>query len=90
VIACDGGWSHIVAELGKARPALFWLFLGGFCWLPGDLFQQYATKYIGISRGIPLSNTNQIWAWLGARWLVMIAGAAAICSAEAPQSEQFT
>lgn len=24
----------------------------------GDLFQQYAAKYIGIGRGIPLSNTN--------------------------------
>jgi hypothetical protein len=27
----------------------------------GDLFQQYAAKYVGISRGIPLSNTNQLW-----------------------------
>jgi len=31
----------------------------------GDLFQNYAAKYIGIGRGIPLSNTNQLWrlAW---------------------------
>ena len=31
----------------------------------GDLFQQYAAKYIGIGRGIPLSNTDQLWglAW---------------------------
>jgi hypothetical protein len=31
----------------------------------GDLFQQYAAKYLGIGRGIPLSNTNQLWglAW---------------------------
>ena len=44
---------------------LFWPFLGGFCWVVGDLFQQYAAKYIGIGRGIPLSNTNQLWglAW---------------------------
>ena len=29
------------------------------------MFQQYAAKYVGISRGIPLSNTNQLWglAW---------------------------
>jgi drug/metabolite transporter (DMT)-like permease len=41
------------------------LFLGGFCWVIGDLFQQYATKYLGIGRGVPLSNTNQLWglAW---------------------------
>jgi drug/metabolite transporter (DMT)-like permease len=30
----------------------------------GDLFQNYATKYVGISRGIPLSNTNQLWGLL--------------------------
>ena len=35
--------------------------LGGFMWVVGDLFQNYATKYVGISRGIPLSNTNQFW-----------------------------
>lgn len=28
--------------------------LGGFIWVIGDLFQQYAAKYVGISRGIPL------------------------------------
>ena len=38
--------------------------LGGFVWVLGDLFQQYATKYVGISRGIPLSNTNQLWGLL--------------------------
>lgn len=44
---------------------LFWPFLGGFCWVIGDLFQNFAAKYIGIGRGIPLSNTNQLWglAW---------------------------
>jgi drug/metabolite transporter (DMT)-like permease len=97
-----------MADLGKVRPVMFWLFLGGFCWVIGDLFQQYAAKYIGISRGIPLSNTNQLWglAWgalvfgelagqtataqalIVAGSLVMVAGAAAICSAEAPASEQ--
>ena len=56
----------------RARgPALFWLFLGGFCWVLGDLFQQYAAKYIGIGRGIPLSNTNQLW---GLAWGALVFG----------------
>jgi len=50
---------------------LFWLFLGGFCWVIGDLFQQYAAKYIGIGRGIPLSNTNQLW---GLAWGALVFG----------------
>jgi drug/metabolite transporter (DMT)-like permease len=56
-------------ELVGARPVLFWLMLGGFVWVIGDLFQQYATKYVGISRGIPLSNTNQLW---GLLWGVFV------------------
>jgi drug/metabolite transporter (DMT)-like permease len=35
----------------------------------GDLFQNYATKYVGISRGIPLSNTNQLW---GLLWAILV------------------
>ena len=70
-VAFDGGVQHVAAELGRARPALFWLFLGGFCWVLGDLFQQYAAKYIGISRGIPLSNTNQLW---GLAWGALVFG----------------
>ena len=66
-----GGLGNLCLELGKARPALFWLFLGGFCWVLGDLFQQYAAKYIGISRGIPLSNTNQLW---GLAWGTLVFG----------------
>jgi drug/metabolite transporter (DMT)-like permease len=60
-----GGVGNLMTELHRARPMLFWPFLGGFCWVIGDLFQQYAAKYIGIGRGIPLSNTNQLWglAW---------------------------
>jgi len=103
----DGGYQSVLAELRQARPALFWLLLGGFCWVLGDLFQQYAAKYIGISRGIPLSNTNQLW---GLAWgalvfgessgtgafvrlmtiggsLLMVAGAAAVSFAEAPDAE---
>jgi drug/metabolite transporter (DMT)-like permease len=56
-------------ELVGARTVLFWLMLGGFVWVIGDLFQQYATKYVGISRGIPLSNTNQLW---GLLWGVLV------------------
>lgn len=56
-------------ELSSARSVLFWLMLGGFVWVIGDLFQQYATKYVGISRGIPLSNTNQLW---GLLWGVLV------------------
>jgi drug/metabolite transporter (DMT)-like permease len=66
-----GGVTPLVQEIGKARPAIFWLFLGGFCWVLGDLFQQYAAKYIGIGRGIPLSNTNQLW---GLAWGALVFG----------------
>jgi drug/metabolite transporter (DMT)-like permease len=58
-------------ELVAMRPSIFWLLLGGFCWVIGDLFQQYATKYVGISRAIPLSNTNQLW---GFAWGVLVFG----------------
>ena len=50
---------------------LFWLFLGGFVWVIGDLFQQFAAKYLGIGRGIPLSNTNQLW---GLAWGALVFG----------------
>lgn len=66
-----GGVGPLVHELGRVRGALFWLFAGGFVWVIGDLFQQYAAKYIGISRGIPLSNTNQLW---GLLWGVLVFG----------------
>ncbi|MBZ5514978.1 MAG: GRP family sugar transporter [Acidobacteriia bacterium] len=67
----SGGIGPLHEELARARPALFWLFLGGFCWVLGDLFQQYAAKYIGIGRGIPLSNTNQLW---GLAWGALVFG----------------
>lgn len=66
-----GGFEPMLGELGRIRPAMFWLFLGGFCWVLGDLFQQYAAKYIGIGRGIPLSNTNQLW---GLAWGALVFG----------------
>jgi drug/metabolite transporter (DMT)-like permease len=66
-----GGVGRVLDELSRARPALFWLFLGGFCWVVGDLFQNYAAKYIGIARGIPLSNTNQLW---GLAWGALVFG----------------
>jgi drug/metabolite transporter (DMT)-like permease len=58
-------------ELLSARGVMFWLMLGGFIWVIGDLFQQYAAKYVGISRGIPLSNTNQLWGML---WGILVFG----------------
>ncbi len=57
--------------LAGAHGALLWLLLGGFVWVVGDIFQQYAAKYVGISRGIPLSNTNQLW---GLLWGVLVFG----------------
>ena len=66
-----GGVSACVRELVKTREVLFWLLLGGFIWVIGDLLQQYAAKYVGISRGIPLSNTNQLW---GLAWGVLVFG----------------
>ena len=58
-------------ELVSARGVLFWLMAGGFIWVIGDLFQQYAAKYLGISRGIPLSNSNQLW---GLLWGMFVFG----------------
>jgi hypothetical protein len=62
-----GGVKVLSSELLHAQHILFWLFLGGFLWVVGDLFQHFAAKYLGIGRGIPLSSTNQLWglAWAG-------------------------
>lgn len=59
-----GGVGPFWHELTANRALLLWPMLGGFMWVVGDLFQNYAAKYVGISRGIPLSNTNQIWGLL--------------------------
>lgn len=66
-----GGVVPLWHELIEARSVLFWLAAGGFIWVVGDLFQQYAAKYVGISRGIPLSNTNQLW---GLLWGMLVFG----------------
>ena len=65
------GVTTIWHDLAQSRPVLFWLMLGGLIWVIGDLFQQYATKYVGISRGVPLSNTNQLW---GLVWGILVFG----------------
>ena len=65
------GLSPLWQELLVARGVIFWLTLGGFVWVIGDLFQQYAAKYLGISRGIPLSNSNQLW---GLLWGIFVFG----------------
>ena len=65
VLFLDGGTKAPIFHSPQTMHLLFWLFLGGFVWVIGDLFQQFATKYLGIGRAIPLSNTNQLWglAW---------------------------
>lgn len=70
-LAETGSVGLLWRQLVEARDVLFWLMLGGFVWVIGDLFQQYAAKYLGISRGIPLSNTNQLW---GLLWGVFVFG----------------
>ncbi len=67
----DGGAHGSVVQLLHSQHLLFWLFLGGFVWVIGDLFQQFAAKYLGIGRGIPLSNTNQLW---GLAWGALVFG----------------
>lgn len=68
-IAFLGGLGAFWHALASNRQILFWPLLGGFMWVVGDLFQNYATKYVGISRGIPLSNTNQLW---GLLWAILV------------------
>ena len=78
VLALDGGTRAAVFHSPEIGHMLFWLFLGGFVWVIGDLFQQFATKYLGIGRGIPLSNTNQIW---GLAWGALVFGELATADA---------
>jgi glucose uptake protein GlcU len=70
-VCFEGGPSPFWNELVASKQVLFWPFLGGVVWVLGDLLQNYATKYVGISRGIPLSNTNQLW---GLLWGVLVFG----------------
>src|SRR2546428_13449433 len=65
------GLAPLWQELLSARSVIFWLMLRGFVWGLGDVFQQYAAKYVGISRGIPLSNSNQLW---GLLWGILVFG----------------
>src|SRR5260370_28090528 len=70
-LALDGGLHSSAFQLFRMPGVLLWLFLGGFVWVIGDLFQQFAAKYLGIGRGIPLSNTNQLW---GLAWGALVFG----------------
>ena len=47
VLALDGGTKAAVFHSPEVGHMLFWLFLGGFVWVIGDIFQQFATKYLG-------------------------------------------
>lgn len=71
VLALDPETIPLLMHSTQTRGALFWLFLGGSVWVIGDIFQQYAAKYVGIGRGIPLSNTNQLW---GFAWGALVFG----------------
>src|SRR4029079_1767254 len=70
-VVYSGGALPLWHEIAAATEVLFWLMLGGFIWVIGDVFQQYAAKYVGISRGIPLSNSNQLW---GLLWGIFVFG----------------
>jgi len=70
-LALDGGVHSRSFQIFHQPGLVFWLFLGGFVWVVGDLFQQFAAKYLGIGRGIPLSNTNQLW---GLAWGALVFG----------------
>jgi glucose uptake protein GlcU len=70
-LVLDGGIHSAAFQLLRTPGVVFWLFLGGFVWVIGDLFQQFAAKYLGIGRGIPLSNTNQLW---GLAWGALVFG----------------
>jgi drug/metabolite transporter (DMT)-like permease len=70
-LTLDGGLHSSAFRLFQMPGVLFWLFLGGFVWAIGDLFQQFAAKYLGIGRGIQLSNTNQLW---GLAWGALVFG----------------
>lgn len=67
----DHGTHSSAFTLMRTPGVVFWLFLGGFVWVIGDLFQQFACKYVGIGRGISLSNTNQLW---GLAWGALVFG----------------
>jgi glucose uptake protein GlcU len=71
VMTLDGGTKAALFHSPETMHLLFWLFLGGFAWVIGDLYQQFATKYLGIGRAIPLSNTNQLW---GLAWGALVFG----------------
>ncbi|MGH9607203.1 MAG: GRP family sugar transporter [Terracidiphilus sp.] len=72
-LALDPATRHALLHFHspESKHMLFWLFLGGFAWVIGDIFQQFATKYLGIGRAIPLSNTNQLW---GLVWGALVFG----------------
>jgi glucose uptake protein GlcU len=78
-LALDHGMHSSAIQLFHQPGLLFWLFLGGCMWVVGDLFQQFAAKYVGIGRGIPLSNTNQLW---GLAWGALVFGELAGASHE--------
>ena len=73
-----GGVGNLMGELHRARPMLFWPFLGGFCWVIGDLFQNFAAKYIGIGRESALKHQSALGVGLGRAGLWRVVGIGSI------------
>ena len=65
----DGGMKSSAFQLLHSRQLLFWLFLGGFVWVVGDLFQQFAAKYLGHRAWYSaLEHRTSFGVWPGGRW----------------------
>ena len=65
------GHEVLCVSVAPQQAVAFLAVPGGLRWVVGDLFQQFAAKYLGIGRGIPLSNTNQLW---GLAWGALVFG----------------
>ena len=64
----DGGARGVGVELARARPVLFWLFLGGFCWVL-EICSSSTRRSISASDGAFRCPTRiNCGAWRGARW----------------------
>jgi hypothetical protein len=68
-VAETAGRGEILDGVVELQPVLLEEFTES--WVIGELFQEFAFKYLGIRRGIPLSNTNQIW---GLAWGALVFG----------------
>jgi len=63
------GLGPLWQELLSARSVVFWLILGGFVWVIGDISSNTPAKYVGIKPRHPVSNSNQLW---GLLWGILV------------------